>query len=132
MAVVHLGDFDIEGFVAKDAGGVAGEPEEGVDSDGVVGSEDDGDGFGGFGDGGTLFVSVAGGADDEGGACGEGFFEEVVSEGGEGEVDDALGAREGCGEVFAFVVGGVEAGAGFGFDSGDDGLAHASGASGDC
>ena len=107
MTVVHLGDFDVEGLVAEDAGGVAGEPEEGVDPDGVVGGEDDGQSLGGFGDGGTLFVGMTSGADNERGSGGEGFFEKVVREGGESEVDDALGADESGGKVFTFVVGGM-------------------------
>jgi len=131
VAVVHFGDFDVEGIVSEDGGGLASEVEEEVDAGGKIGGVDDGDGFGGVENGGFLVIGVSGGADDEGNLESEGGGEEVVGEDGEGEVNDGIGPGEGGGEIFAGVVGGVNGGRGLGLNGGGDGLAHAAGATGD-
>ena len=68
MAVVHLDDFDIEAVLGENARGLAGEPEQRVDADGIIRREDDGQCFRGLVDQGAFVIGVAGGADDEAGA----------------------------------------------------------------
>ena len=130
VAVVHLGDFNVEALVAEDGGGFPREPEEGVDADGEVGGVDDGDGLRGFVDGGEFPGAVAGGADDELGAGGEGGFDHFLGEGMEGEVDDCVGVCESSSEVFADVMGGSEFGVWIFGDRFLDGEAHAAGGTG--
>ncbi len=68
MAVVHLDDFDVEAVLGEDAGGLAGEPEQGVDADRVIRRVDDGQGLRRLADQGALLLAVAGGADHQAGA----------------------------------------------------------------
>ncbi len=43
MAVVHFGDLDIVTVLCEDAGGLLGEPEQGIDADRIIRRANDGD-----------------------------------------------------------------------------------------
>src|SRR5690606_18923684 len=122
-AVMHLDDLGVVVF-AEDGGGPAGEGEEQVDADRVVARPDAGD-AGGLGEQALFFLGrVAGGADDEGLAGGDGQGDDLGGDLVKAEVDDGVGQADAGGEVVAGVEGGDHGVTGF-VGGGDDGQAHA-------
>ena len=121
---MHFNDFEVEGR-AENFGRFAGEPKQGVHSDAVVGSEDDGDDSGRLFDGGDFFVGVAGCPDDERALATQAGVEHGLNDGVVGEVDDGVGGGDARGEVIAEIDGGGEGQGWIFFNGGEQGGAHA-------
>lgn len=130
LVVVHFHDFEIEGF-AEDFGGLACEPEEGVDADAVVASLDDGDGFGGLGNEIEFGVSVTSGADDEGFAVLDTGLHQFRGEGVVAEIDDAIAGLQIREQGIAQIDGSVGFCLRIGSGGGDESVAHAASGTGD-
>ena len=126
MTMVHFRDLDIKMFIAEDARGVAGEPEQRIDADGKIWGVDDGKRFCGGVDDFALRFTVAGGADHQASAMFQGVFDEFCRERVDGKIDDRICLRESCSEVLAGIVRGSDLDTGL-LSGGDDRLAHAAG-----
>ena len=87
MAMMHFGNLNVEAFVIKDLSRMPGEPEEGIDSNGEVGSEDNGNFFRCFADGCPLALVMPGCADDKGCVGSGGVFEQLGGEGVDGKIN---------------------------------------------
>ena len=104
VMVMHFDNFEVEA-VSQDFRRFASEPKKGVDASGVVGSPNYGNFFGEGLDGGAVFFSVSGGADDDGFGLGGRLFGNLLGGVRSAEVDDDVGGRNGRSDFVANVHG---------------------------